>query len=106
MTIQDLDETTLASYRQQYRQVNLASPWNNYSDERFLEAIRGIRKDRQSGQKGITRAAVLMFGKQEAIQDVRARHLIDFRIVKSIDEDTSRWQHRVIWEGNLFDAFY
>jgi ATP-dependent DNA helicase RecG len=104
--INDLDENTLDAYRQQFRQLNPASSWNNYNQERFLEAIQGIRVNRQTGKKGLTRAAILMFGKSETILDVRSRHLIDFRVMQTLDSDNSRWQHRIAWEGNLFEAFY
>ncbi|OGH62071.1 MAG: hypothetical protein A3G34_13675 [Candidatus Lindowbacteria bacterium RIFCSPLOWO2_12_FULL_62_27] len=103
----DLDKETFKSYRQRFREFNQASPWNAYTDARFLAAIGGYRKDRETEQEGITRAAVLMFGMPEAFMGMRPRHLIDFRIVPlETAESDQRWEHRIAWEGNLYDAFF
>jgi ATP-dependent DNA helicase RecG len=104
-TLADLDKDTLARYRRRFQTQDPASPWNGYDDKRFLQAIGGYGKNRDSGEEGITVAGLLLAGSSEAIREWRSRHLIDFRRVPGeIDLDT-RWDDRVAWEGNLFGAF-
>lgn len=104
---EQLDKGTLDRYRQRFRQLSPASPWNDYDDLRFMKALGGHRQDPESGQEGFTRAAYLMFGTREALMTLRPRHLIDFRLVPSNASPADlRWEHRIAWEGNLYDAFF
>ena len=104
-SLTDLDQDTLARYRRRFQTQDPASPWNGYDDKRFLQAIGGYSKNRDSEQESITVAGLLLVGSSEAIREWRSRHLIDYRRVPSeIDLDT-RWDDRVTWEGNLFGAF-
>ncbi|MDP2866281.1 MAG: ATP-binding protein, partial [Elusimicrobiota bacterium] len=107
LSFEDLDNQTLSRYRSRFRQFNAAHQWNEYEDLRFLKALGGYRKDSHTGEEGLTKAAVLMFGSREAIFSVRPRHLIDFRLLpaESTGEET-RWEDRIAWEGNLYDAFF
>ncbi|MFH1618996.1 MAG: RNA-binding domain-containing protein [bacterium] len=107
LSYDDLDKQTLGRYRTRFRQFNSAHRWNEYEDMRFLKALGGYRKDPHTGEEGLTKAAVLMFGSREAIFSVRPRHLIDFRLLaaESSGEET-RWEDRIAWEGNLYDAFF
>ena len=107
LSYEDLDKQTLSRYRARFRQFNSAHQWNEYEDIRFLKALGGYRKDPHTGEEGLTKAAVLMFGSREAIFSVRPRHLIDFRLLaaESSGEET-RWEDRIAWEGNLYDAFF
>lgn len=107
LSYDDLDKQTLSRYRQRFRQFNSAHQWNEYEDMRFLKALGGYRKDPHTGEEGLTKAAVLMFGSREAIFSIRPRHLIDFRLLaaESSGEET-RWEDRIAWEGNLYDAFF
>ncbi|MBI3978727.1 MAG: putative DNA binding domain-containing protein [Chloroflexi bacterium] len=102
---EDLDRETFRRYRRRYQTQNPDSPWNSHDDERFLEAIGGYRRDRESGAKGITVAGLLLAGEPEAIRNWRTRHLIDYRLVLDNDDPDSRWEDRVVWESNLFEAF-
>ena len=102
-----LDKDTLERYRQRYRQFNPSSPWNGYDNPRFLRSLGGYRKDPETGQEGLTRAAILMFGTRESLLNLRSQHLIDFRLVPDgVDESKQRWDHRIAWEGNPYDAFF
>ncbi|KAF0127736.1 MAG: transcriptional regulator [Elusimicrobia bacterium] len=107
LTSDDLDKQTLSRYRQRFRQFNSAHQWNEYEDIRFLRALGGYRKDPHTGEEGFTRAAVLMFGSQEALFSIRPRHLIDFRLrAAGAAGEEARWEDRIAWEGNLYDAFF
>lgn len=46
-----------------------------------------------------------MFGTDEAIHNLRARHLIDFRLLAGSGVEESRWEDRLALEGNLLKAF-
>jgi len=104
-SLNDLDMTTLASYRRRFQTLNPESPWNAYDDQRFLEAIRAYRRDRESGVAGITVAGLLLLGTSGAIRDWRSRHMIDFRLIPSEVDLDVRWDDRVAWGGNLLGAF-
>jgi ATP-dependent DNA helicase RecG len=102
---EDLDPETLTRYRRRYQTQNPASPWNGYDDARFLRSVGGFRRDRETGAEGITAAGLLLAGKPEALREWRTRHLIDYRLLpRDIDSET-RWDDRIVWEGNLFSAF-
>ena len=101
----DLHLESLVRYRRRYQTLQRESPWNGYDDRRFLQAIGGFRRDRESGHEGITAAGLLMFGLSEAIRDWRTRHLIDYRLVSDEGTLDARWDDRVAWEGNLLGAF-
>ncbi len=100
----DLDLETLARYRRRYQTAQPASPHNFLDDLHFLTAIGGYGRDRATGRQGITVGGLLMFGTDEAIRSWRGRHLIDVRWYEGSDEE-SEWAQRLVWEGNLFDAF-
>lgn len=103
----DLDKQTLSRYRQRFRQFNSSHQWNEYDDMRFLKALGGYRKDPHTGKEGLTRAAALMFGSREALFSIRSRHLIDFRLLAAESSgEEARWEDRIAWEGNLYDAFF
>jgi ATP-dependent DNA helicase RecG len=101
----DLDTDTLARYRRRFQTQDPASPWNGYDDRRFLRAIGGYGRNRETGDEGVTVAGLLLVGSSEAIRDWRSRHLIDYRRVPGDLDSDIRWDDRVTWEGNLFGAF-
>lgn len=101
----DLDQTTFAGYRRRFQTAHPGHPTNNYSDDQFLEAVNGYRKDRDRGTAGITVAGLLMFGRPAAIRDWRSRHLFDFRVLPKGIDSAADWDDRYTWEGNLLGAF-
>lgn len=101
----DLDHDALARYRRRYQTLHPEVPWNHYDDQRFLQAVGGFRRDKESGQQGITVAGLLLVGRPEAIREWRTRHLIDFRLAPATSGYDNRWDDRVVWEGNLLGAF-
>ena len=99
----DLDEASLASYRRRYQTQNPTSPLLGYDDVPFLQSIDGWRRDRERGVEGLTVAGLLLLGKGEAIREWRGRHLIDYQLRGDGTEE--RWLHRIVWEGNLLNAW-
>jgi len=104
-TLGDLDLDAFTRYRRRYQTEDPGSPWNGYDDLRFLQALGAHRRDRQTGQEGLTVAGLLLFGTREALRDWRGRHLIDFRRLPEDGSEQERWSDRVAWEGHLFGAF-
>lgn len=103
--LNDLDADALAGYRRRHQTLHRASPWNGYDDQRFLEAIGAFRRDRETGEEGVTVAGLLMLGRPETIREWRPRHLIDYRRLPREEGGAPRWEDRVVWEGNLLGAF-
>jgi ATP-dependent DNA helicase RecG len=101
----DLDQETFSRYRRRFQTQNPASPWNGYEDQRFLQALGGYRRDRETGEEGITVAGLLLAGRPEGLREWRTRHLIDYRLVPGDPDLDARWDDRVAWEGNLLTAF-
>ncbi len=103
-SMSDLDVESLARYRRRFQTAQPASPHTSLDDRRFLTVIGGYGRDREAGREGITVAGLLMFGIEESIRSWRGRHLIDVRWYDGSD-DEAEWTQRLVWEGNLFDAF-
>ncbi|MFN0095359.1 MAG: helix-turn-helix domain-containing protein, partial [Dehalococcoidia bacterium] len=96
-----LDMRTVAAYRQSFRLRKPSDAWNDYDNERFLVAL-GATVTGVDGPE-VTRAGVLMFGRDQALRAWRGRHLIDYRETDRLLE--GRWQDRVVVESGLYDAF-
>lgn len=103
LRLDDLDLDALHRYRQWHRTLHPSSPWIAYDDQAFLEAVRGYRRDSDSGEQGITVAGLLMFGKFGPIRDWRRRHLIDY--TRRSGSSVIRWDERIVHEEGLFRAF-
>ena len=100
-----IDDDSFVKYRQRFQTANPSNPKVDYDGARFMRAIGGYHKDPETGKEGLTRAAILMFGTEEALHTLRPRHLIDFRLLAVPAESGERWQDRLACEGNLFQAF-
>jgi len=70
--IEDLDSASIKQYRNRVASRVPDHPWLAEDDRGLLIKLGGWRKDRRSGDEGLTLAGLLMFGKVEAIQDVAA----------------------------------
>lgn len=103
--LNDIEAMSLASYRRRFQTQRPAAPENNYDDLTFLKNIGGFARDRRSGHEGLTVAGLLMFGRPACIREWRHLHLIDFQRVPVAGQLDQDWHDRLLWEGNLFDAF-
>jgi predicted HTH transcriptional regulator/DNA-binding CsgD family transcriptional regulator len=108
-TENDLDSTTLRSYRNRFRSTKPTHPWNSLDDREFLRSIGGLTRERASGEEGLTLAGLLMFGKLRPILDAVPYYLPDYQERRAEDDDGTRWVDRVTtdgtWSGNLYDFF-
>ena len=105
-TMDDIDETCLHKYRQQYQNMNPMHAWNEENDMDFLKALGGYKKDRITKQEGLTAAGLLMFGKGEAVRERFGNIRMDY--VDFTDPlPGMRWGDRLTydgtWENNLYN---
>lgn len=108
--LDDLDILSLQQYRNRFASRLPTHPWLNKDDRGLLELLGGWRKDRITGQHGLTVAGLLMFGKEESIRDPNAvpQFNLDYREHLS-DHPSVRWTDRIwsdgTWAANLFQFF-
>jgi len=108
-SLADLHIDSLRQYRNRF--VSRGSHvWQGEDDLGLLSKLGGWRRDRRTGQEGLTLAGLLMFGREQAIRDPAAvpGFQLDYR--ERFGEDPElRWTDRLhldgTWEGNLFQFY-
>jgi ATP-dependent DNA helicase RecG len=106
--LKDLDKQSLADFRQSVAVRSAGSNFDALSDLAFLKQIGGWKKDRESGEEGLTVAGLLMFGSYQSIRDEFAHYFVDYQEM-DISESSPRYLDRVCpdgtWSGNLYDFY-
>jgi ATP-dependent DNA helicase RecG len=106
--LDDLDMGTFRAYRQIFANREPGHPWNAVTDREFLRQIGGWRKDRETGESGLTLAGLLMFGQFTAIQEELPNYMLDYQ-ERPEAKTEKRWVDRITldgkWSGNLFDFY-
>ncbi len=83
--------------------INRAThPWNELSNEEFYRSAGLYRRDLTTGVEGFTMSALLLFGKDEAIQSVIPHYKTD-ALLRKVDID--RYDDRENIRCNLIDAY-
>ena len=106
----DLDSDSITQYRHRFSARYPNHPWLTLGIREFLEKLGGWRSDRQSKQKGLTVAGLLMFGKEDALRspENELKFHLDYRERRS-DAIADRWHDRLTpdgtWTPNLFQFF-
>ncbi|EAN2982705.1 AAA family ATPase [Salmonella enterica] len=104
----DIDQDSLRAYRNLFAVAKPQHPWLELDIIDLFRNIGGWRKNRQSGEEGITLADILMFGTWNAIQDAVPNYFVDYRERDDTQPD-SRWIDRIYpdgsWSGNIFDFY-
>jgi len=100
--LSDLNEDLFPKVRQLIRSNRPNHPWLSLNDEQLLKTSGLWRKDYQSSQEGYTLAAILLFGKDDVIQQVLPHYKID-ALVRIVD--TNRYDDRLYIQTNLIDAY-
>jgi ATP-dependent DNA helicase RecG len=104
----DIDSESLRIYRQMLRDEKPAHPYLEQDDFHFMESLRGWRRDRQTGESGLTLAGVLMFGQWSAIQEALPHYFVDYQERPEAKTEL-RWIDRLVpdgtWTGNLFEFY-
>ncbi|MCB7130131.1 MAG: hypothetical protein J3T61_11405, partial [Candidatus Brocadiales bacterium] len=109
-SLDDLHKKSLEEYRNRFASRSPAHPWLAEDDRELLEKLGGWRKDRATGQEGLTVAGLLMFGKEEALRDPHGvpQFNVDYREHLSDDPEV-RWTDRITldgtWPGNVFQFY-
>lgn len=104
----DLCTETFRAYRQVFANREPGHPWNALEDLDFLRQLGGWRKDRETGEGGLTLAGLLMFGWMTTIQEELPNYMLDYqeRPEAKIEQ---RWVDRLTldgkWSGNLYDFY-
>lgn len=106
--IAELDQTTFRAYRQVFANRDPNHPWNTLTDPEFLRQIGGWRKDRETGEVGVTVAGLLMFGQMASIQEEFPNYMLDYQ-ERAEAKTEHRWVDRLTldgkWSGNLYDFY-
>lgn len=106
--IDDLALGSFSAYRQLYSNLQPDHPWNQHDMEEFLYCIGAWRRDRETGNSGLTRAGLLMFGEMRPIQEAFPNYMLDYQ-ERPEAKTEARWVDRFTldgtWSGNLFDFY-
>lgn len=106
--LSDIEPESLRVYRQMLRDEKPGHPYLEMPDGEFLRSIGGWRRDRESGDEGLTLAGLLMFGRWEAIQEGVPHYFVDYQ-ERPEARTERRWVDRLVpdgsWSGNVFDFF-
>ena len=104
----DLNTGTFRTYRQVFTNRDPGHVWNGYEDREFLRHIGGWRRDRETGESGLTLAGLLMFGQMVAIQEELPNYMLDYQ-ERPEAKTEARWIDRITldgkWSGNLYDFY-
>lgn len=104
----DIDLDSLRIYRQMLRDEKPGHPFLELDDFEFLQALKGWRRDRQTGESGLTLAGLLMFGRWSGIQDALPHYFVDYQ-ERPEARTEKRWVDRLVpdgsWSGNVFDFY-
>jgi predicted HTH transcriptional regulator len=106
--LEDLDKATFRTYRRVFSNRDPNHPWNELADREFLRQIGGWRKDRETGESGLTLAGLLMFGQMASIQEELPNYMLDYQERPEAKAEL-RWVDRLTldgkWSGNLYDFY-
>lgn len=108
-TVEDLDEKSLAGYRQRFSILKPEHIFNELDTENFLTKIGAARRNRKTKIVELTMAGLLIFGKTEAIKEFLPYFNLEY--LDKSDSNIERWKDRVIYdgtwgEGNLYNFFF
>ena len=106
--LDDLCAESLRVYRQVFANREPDHPWNELEPRSFLQRIGAWRKDRETGEDGLTAAGLLMFGYHTAIQEAFPNYMLDYQ-ERPEAKTEKRWVDRLTldgsWSGNLYDFY-
>ncbi|MDO4569614.1 MAG: putative DNA binding domain-containing protein [Planctomycetia bacterium] len=110
-TEEDIDTLSLQQYRNRFSARNPTHAWLSENTVSFLQQSGGWTCNRKTDQQGPTIAGILMFGTEDAIQELSKTipFQLDFR-ERASDNISDRWHDRLLsldgtWTLNLFQFF-
>ena len=105
--LDDIDHESLTIYRRLLSIEKPHHPFLENDDQTFLQQLSCYRKDRETGEAGLTLAGLLMFGVWPSIHEALPQFFLDYQ-EHGTDPD-QRWIDRIVpdgsWSGNLFDFY-
>ena len=105
---EDIDWDSFRVYRQLLRDNKPDHTWLELDDWELLKKLGGWRKDRETGDTGLTLAGLLMFGRWESLQEALPNYFVDYQ-EQTLPNSVQRWSDRLVpdgtWSGNLFDFY-
>lgn len=105
---EDIDQQSLSIYRQMLKDTKPSHPFLDCDEFGLLKKLKGWRRDRQTGDEGLTLAGLLMFGTWDAIQEGAPHYFVDYQERPEAKREL-RWVDRLFpdgtWSGNLFDFY-
>lgn len=106
-TVEQLNMESVHGYRNRHRTLKPGHPWNEKSDEEYLEMIGAARKGKD-GRLHPTAAGLLMFGDEYRIVQEFPEYFLDYR---EMLDPSIRWTDRLYsstgeWSGNLYDFYF
>ncbi len=106
--LSDIDLSSLHQYRQRLASHKPTHPYLSEDDQGLLTKLGGWRRDRKTGQEGLTVAGMLMFGRDDTIREAVPSFHVDYR-EKLSDDPAVRWTDRLTidgtWNTNLFQFY-
>ena len=107
ISIGELNQETIDSYRRRHRLYSPGHPWEKLPDDQYLVMLGAAA--RKNGVIYPTTAGLLMFGNEYQIVREFPEYFLDYREYDLSSEND--WIDRVYsstgtWSGNLFDFFY
>jgi len=107
-TWDDIDPESFRVYRQMLKDAKPGHPFLELEDFELLKKLRGWRRDRQTGEEGLTLAGLLMFGNWDALQEAVPHYFVDYQERPEARTEL-RWVDRLVpdgsWSGNVFEFY-
>jgi ATP-dependent DNA helicase RecG len=101
MNMDDFVTEDIEAAKQEAMIMTRNHPWKNMNHEEILRSSKMYLQDERTGEKGYTRAAALMFGKEPTITSVCGHYKID-ALCRKVDLD--HYDDRDVITCNLFQA--
>lgn len=98
----DLNKDLFFKVRNLLTNRSPSHPWLSVSNEEIIKISGLIKKDYITGEEGYTLASILLFGKDEVIQDILPHYKIE-ALVKMVNLE--RYDDRLQVMTNLIDAY-
>ncbi|MEG2327875.1 MAG: putative DNA binding domain-containing protein, partial [Akkermansia sp.] len=109
-TIEDLDKHTFQQFRNRMGSFFPGHTWLADNDKTLLTKLGGYRRDRQTGEEGITLAGLLMFGTNESISEFFPQFQMNYYEFDDSEDIHKRWSDRITsdgtWTANLYQFFF
>lgn len=107
-TMDDIDMSTLKSYRNEFENRNIGHAYNQLDDKEFLKQFGAYTIDRSNGKEGLTLAGLLMFGKGLPVRERFSNFRMDYVDLTHLQGDmrySDRLTYDGTWENNLYNFF-